>query len=53
MNYENTLGKKVNIKVYGVYERHTFDVYKNGKYEGNGKVFKPIGLKFEQIIYLK
>lgn len=46
-------GKKVNIKVYGMYEKHTFDVYKNGKYEGNGKAFKPIGLKFEQIIYSK
>lgn len=46
-------GKKVNIKVYGMYEKYTFDVYKNDKYEGNGKAFKPIGLKFEQFIYSK
>lgn len=46
-------GKKVNIKVYGMYEKYTFDVYKNDKYEGKGKAFKPIGLKFEQIIYSK
>ena len=46
-------GKKVNIKVYGMYEKYTFDVYKNDKYDGNGKAFKPIGLKFEQIVYSK
>ena len=46
-------GKKVNIKVYGIYEKYTFDVYKNDKYNGNGKAFKPIGLKFEQIVYSK
>lgn len=43
--------QKVNIKVYGMYSKYTLSVYKNGKYQGSGAAYKPIGLKFEQIAY--
>lgn len=46
-------GKKMNLKVFGNYERYTFDVYKKNEKIGSGKAYKPIGLTFKQYIYTK
>lgn len=46
-------GKKMNLKVYGNYEKYTFNIYKNGNRQGAGTAYKPIGLTFKQTLYSK
>lgn len=47
-------GQKAKIGLYGLYEKYTFDEYRNGMYfSGRHTYYKPIGLKYTLDYYRK
>lgn len=46
--------KKLNVKIFGVYDKYSFDVYSIfNNYQGTGYAYKPMGLYIAQEIYGK
>ena len=52
-NYSTKIpkNKKINIKVFGNYDKYKFSIYKNDNYVGQGYAYKPVGLKIERSIF--
>lgn len=45
--------EKLNVKVFGNYQKYNYSVFKNGKYVCDGCAYKPVGLVFKQYRFSK
>lgn len=45
--------EKLNVKVFGNYEKYGYSVYENGNHKCDGFAYKPVGLVFKQYRFSK
>ncbi len=46
-------GIELNVIIYGMYKKYSYDIYKNGYYRGTGTLYVPSGLYARQLRYYK